>query len=83
MKAPGSALAQYLDITDDEWDEMGADLQADTGSSGDMTYCYWFIVPEGTSEALLEKTGWEVDQKIDDIPVWVVECDEPDMATFD
>lgn len=86
VKAPGTprnALAQYLEITDDEWDEMGADLQANTGSSGDMTYCYWFIVPDGTSEDLLEKTGWKISQTIDDIPVWVVESDEPDMATFD
>jgi hypothetical protein len=85
VKAPGtpsSALAQYLGITDDEWDEMGADLQANTGHSGDMIYSYWFVVPEGTSDDLLEKTGWEVDQMIDGIPVWVVEPDEPDMASF-
>lgn len=26
VKAPDSALAQYLGITDAEWDDMGADL---------------------------------------------------------
>ncbi|WP_434663896.1 hypothetical protein [Aeromonas sp. NJAU223] len=82
VKAPDSALAQYLGITDDEWDEMDAELQANTGHSGEMTYSYWFVVPEGTSDELLAKTGWEVDQMIAGIPVWVVEPDEPDMASF-
>ncbi|MFW2327006.1 MULTISPECIES: hypothetical protein [Aeromonas] len=83
MKAPGtpsSALAQYLEITDDEWDEMGAELNANTGHSDDMVYSYWFEVPEGTPEDLLEKTGWKVGQTISDIPVWAVEAEEPDMA---
>ncbi len=83
LRAPDSALAQHLGITDDEWDEIGADLHANTGHSGEMPYDYWFTVPEGTSEELLEKTGWKVGQVIDDIPVWVVDCDEPDMADFD
>ncbi|WP_368181122.1 hypothetical protein [Aeromonas sp. R7-5] len=82
VKAPDSALAQYLGITDDEWDDMGAELNANT-SRDDMIYSYWFEVPEGTPEDLLEKTGWKVDQMIDDIPVSVVDCDEPDMADFD
>jgi hypothetical protein len=82
VKAPDSALAQYLGITDDEWNDMGAELNANT-SRDDMVYSYWFEVPEGTPEDLLEKTGWKVDQMIDDIPVWVVDCDEPDMANFD
>lgn len=81
-EAKVSSLAQYLGITDAEWDDMGAELNANT-SRDDMVYSYWFEVPEGTPEDLLEKTGWKVDQMIDDIPVWVVDCDEPDMANFD
>ena len=77
-KAPiqDSSLSQYLGITDEEWDEMGAELNANTGSSDEMTYYYWFTVPDGTPDDILEKTGWEVDQTIDDIPVWVVDVDE-------
>lgn len=80
VKAPDSALAQYLGITDAEWNDMGADLHANTGHSDDTIYSYWFTVPEGTSEDLLEKTGWKVGQTIGDIPVWAVEAEEPDMA---
>lgn len=83
VKVPDSDLAQYLGITDDEWDCMGADLHANTGHSGEMTYDYWFTVPDETSEDLLEKTGWKVGQMIDGIPVSVVEYDEPDMPAYD
>lgn len=83
LKAPDSVLAQHLGITDNEWDDMGADLHANTGHSDDTVYSYWFTVPEGTSEDLLEKTGWKVGQTISDIPVWVVEAEEPYMAASD
>ncbi|MEL3928619.1 hypothetical protein V1669_14625 [Aeromonas enteropelogenes] len=83
VKAPDSDLAQWLGITDDEWDDMGADLHANAGHSGDMTYSYWFTVPEGTPEDLLEKTGWKIGQTVEDIPVWVVDSDGPDMASCD
>lgn len=73
IKAPDSAIAQHLGITDNEWEDMGADLHANTGNCGDMTYCYWFTVPDGTPDDILDKTGWKVGQMIDDIPVWVVE----------
>ncbi|EJG2034141.1 hypothetical protein ACN08N_26525 (plasmid) [Photobacterium leiognathi subsp. mandapamensis] len=73
IAAPDSSISQYLGITDEEWDELSVELNANDGSSGDMTYCYWFEVPESISEALQNKTGWEVGQIIDDIPVWVVE----------
>lgn len=75
VKAPDSPIAQHLGITDEEWDEMGADLNANTGKSGEMTYCYWFTVPESTPDDILEKTGWQIGQTIDDIPVWVVDAD--------
>ncbi|ELV7527161.1 hypothetical protein QMU90_000933 [Edwardsiella ictaluri] len=79
VKAPeyqDSALSRYLGITDDEWEDMGAELYENTGSSGDMVYSYWFVVPEGTSDDILEKTGWKIGQVINDIPVDVVDFDD-------
>ena len=73
IKAPDSPLSQYLGISDVEWDEMGAELNANTGNSGEMTYCYWFIVPENTSDEILDKTGWKIGQTIDDITVELVD----------
>ncbi|MFS1438504.1 hypothetical protein [Shewanella sp. 10N.286.48.A6] len=75
LKLPESSLSQFLGITDDEWEEMGVELNANTGSSDEMIYCYWFVVPDTTSEDILEKTRWCVGQTIDDIPVWLVEED--------
>ncbi|WP_350586749.1 hypothetical protein [Pseudoalteromonas sp. RB2-MNA-CIBAN-0110] len=75
IEAPESPLSQYLGISDVEWEEMGPELNANTGNSDQMTYCYWFIVPEGTSEEILDKTGWEVGQMIDNVPVELVESD--------
>lgn len=73
ITAPSSPLSQHLRITDDEWNSLGAQLEANTGNSCEMTYSYWFTVPEDAPDHILEKTGWEVGQMIDDIPVWVVE----------
>ena len=73
VEAPDSQLSQYLGITDDEWDDMGAELHENTGNSGEMTYNYWFTVPEGTAEEILEKTGWKIGEMINDIPVCVVD----------
>lgn len=75
IKVPDSPLAQQLGITDVEWHEMGAELNANTDNSGEMTYCYWFVVPDGTSEEILEKAGWQVGQVVDDIPIWVIDTD--------
>lgn len=78
VKAPkhqDSELSRYLGITDDEWEDMGAELCANTGNSGDMVYSYWFVVPEGTSDDILEKTGWKIGQVINDIPADVVDSD--------
>ncbi|HHQ4578364.1 hypothetical protein ACSZN2_22095 [Aeromonas hydrophila] len=55
------------------------ELNENTGNSGDMVYCYWFIVPDTTSDDILEKTGWKIGQMVDDIPVWVVDS-EPNSA---
>ncbi|WP_076922381.1 hypothetical protein [Pseudoalteromonas sp. SK20] len=75
IKAPDSLLSQHLGISDDDWENMGAELNANTGSSGEMTYCYWFMVPEATSEEILHKTGWKIGQMIDQIPVELVDND--------
>lgn len=75
LKLPDSPLSQFLGVTDDEWEEMGAELNANTGSSDEMTYGYWFIVPNTASENVLKKTGWHVGQTIDDIPIWLVETE--------
>lgn len=62
ISPPSSPLSRHLGITDDEWDTLGAELQANTGNSGDMTYCYWFTVPDETPEHILKKTGWKPGQ---------------------
>lgn len=68
-------LSQHLGITDVEWDEMDVELNANTGSHDEMTYCYWFEVPENTPQETLNKTGWKVGDVIDDIPVWFVDTE--------
>jgi|GEM_PF-2301729 hypothetical protein len=75
IKTPDSLLSRHLGISDDDWEDMGAELNTNTGNSGEMTYCYWFIVPEGTSEEILYKSGWEIGQMIDQIPVELVDND--------
>lgn len=68
-----SKLAIYLDLTDDQLDEMGLDedgIHEDTGNSGDMTYSYYFNVPEGTPEDILQEKGWKVGDRVE-IPVWI------------
>lgn len=75
IKAPDSLLSRHLGISDDDWEDMGAELNANTGSSGEITYCYWFMVPEETSEEILHKTGWKIGQMIDQIPVELVDND--------
>ncbi|MFA0715875.1 hypothetical protein AB4622_07640 [Vibrio splendidus] len=75
IKAPDCLLSRHLGISDDDWEEMGVELNANTGNSGEMIYGYWFIVPEGTSEEILQKTGWEIGQMIDHIPVELVDSD--------
>ena len=75
IKAPDCLLSQHLGISDDDWEEMGAELNENTGNNDQMTYCYWFIVPEGTSDEILSNTGWKVGQMIDNIPVELVDND--------
>ncbi|EJS2611611.1 MULTISPECIES: hypothetical protein [Vibrio] len=75
VKKPESRLSQHLGITDEEWDEMDVELNADTGSHDEMTYCYWFEVPEGTLQEILDKTGWKVGDVINGIPISVVDTE--------
>ena len=74
--APDSPLSQHLEISDEGWDAMGAELHENTGSNDEGLYCYWFEVPENAPEEILEKTGWKVGQIINDIPVEVVDVDD-------
>jgi hypothetical protein len=75
IKAPDTLLSQHFNISDVEWEEMGAELNANTGNNDGMTYSYWFIVPDNTSEEILEKTGWQVGQMVDEIPIELVDND--------
>jgi hypothetical protein len=76
-----SKLAVYFDLTDDQLEEMGLDgdiIHEDTGNSGDMTYSYYFNVPEETPEDILQEKGWEVGERVE-IPVWILdESSEPE-----
>lgn len=75
IRAPDSQLAQYLEITDRDWEMMGAELNENTGHSDETIYSYWFEVPEGTPEEILEKTGWEIGQTVNNIPSYVVDAE--------
>jgi hypothetical protein len=73
-----SKLAQHLELTCEQLDDLGIDgdsLHEDSGSSGDMVYSYYFYVPKETSEEILEEKGWTVGDRIE-VPLWVF--DEPD-----
>lgn len=47
------------------------------GSTGDMTYSYYFEVPEDTSDELLSAMHWAIGDTIE-LPVHVVEADDAD-----
>lgn len=76
-----SELAEFLGLTDEQLEETGIDeglLQEDSGSSGDLVYSYYFNVPEGTPDDILEEKGWTIGQRIE-VPVWLFnEPDEPE-----
>ncbi|MCG9657621.1 hypothetical protein [Vibrio mediterranei] len=75
VKKPNSHLSLHLGVTDEEWVELDVELNANTGTHDGMIYCYWFEVPEGAPQDTLDKTGWQIGEVIDDIPVWVVDAD--------
>jgi len=63
-----SQLAEYLDLTDEELEEIGLDeddIFPDTGNSGDMIYSYYFNVPEQTPQHILEKKGWVIGERVE------------------
>lgn len=66
-------LAEYLNITQEQLDELGLEIQEDSGSSGEMVYSYWFEVPESVSLEIMEATGWKPGQIINNIPLNAIE----------
>lgn len=76
------SVAEYLAIPHDLVDDfLSLDLEyhADTGSSGEMTYGYYFEVPDDTSEALLNAMGWDIGDSVA-LPLNIFDVDEPDEA---
>jgi len=76
-----SKLSDYLNITQEELEELDLDIQENKGSSGDMLYSYWFEVPESASSELMAAKGWEPKQIVYDIPIEVIHDDkeQPDF----
>ena len=59
------ALANYLNIQFSDMESLCIDIQANTGSSGEMSYNCYFHVPDDAPEDLLEKKGWSVGECIE------------------
>lgn len=68
-----SALAEYLELTQDQLEELSLELHENTGSSNDCAYSYYFYVPEDTPPDILEKMDWKPGDLINDIPLSIVE----------
>lgn len=60
-----------------EFESWGVDFEEDSGSSGDMVYGYYFVVPEHANPDFLNKMGWEVGQNIQ---VSLNAFDSPDFS---
>jgi hypothetical protein len=71
-----SELSEYLGITDEQLDELDIELNADTVSSGEMTYSYWFHVPADITDEVMQVTGWKGGELVSGIPVHVVEAEQ-------
>lgn len=71
-----SELARYLNISDDQLDELNLELLENTGSSGETVYSYYFYVPMDVPAEILELTGWVPGQMIDGIPINVFDRSE-------
>lgn len=53
-----AALALHLGLTTDELEQIGVshqDLQEDTGSSGEMVYSYYLMIPRDAPAHLMNK----------------------------
>ena len=66
-------LANYLNISENQLEELNLEIHEDTGSTGEMNYSYWFEVPEDISEEITNITGWKPGQVISDIPLDVLD----------
>lgn len=78
-----SKLAVYLDLTDDQLDDMGLDediIHEDSGNSGEMVYSYYFNVPENTPQEILEDKGWKIGERVE-LPLNLF--DEPDESSYE
>ena len=63
-----SKLAEYLELTDEELEEMDLDeddIYPDEGNSGEMVYSYYFIVPENTPDHILGKKDWSLGDRVE------------------
>lgn len=63
-----SKLAEYLELTDEELEDMGLDeddIYPDEGNSGEMIYSYYFNVPENTPDHILAKKNWSLGQRVE------------------
>lgn len=74
-----SKIAEVLGLTPEELEEMGidsADILEDTGSSGEMVYSYFIMVPENTPQHILGNKGWSIGDRVE-LPPHLF--DEPDQ----
>lgn len=73
-----STIAESIGIPDELWDDFDSldiDFNQDTGSHDEMTYGYWFTVPEDTPSDLLIAMDWKVGDSVT-VDKWVIENDE-------
>ncbi|ELB2151642.1 MULTISPECIES: ATP-binding protein [Vibrio] len=76
-----SPIAEYLNIPDDlivDFESLDIEYHGDEGSTGDMTYSYYFEVPTDISEKLKETMGWSIGELVRDIPEHVLDDQSPD-----
>ncbi|OQK54948.1 hypothetical protein XM77_c12561 [Vibrio vulnificus] len=71
-----SPIVDYLDIPNDlihDFEVLDIEYLSDEGSSGDMTYSYYFEIPSDTSEELQKAMGWSIGEFVRDIPEHVLD----------
>ncbi|EGQ8249310.1 DUF853 family protein [Vibrio parahaemolyticus] len=71
-----SPIVEYLNIPNDliiDFESLDIEFLSDDGSTGDMTYSYYFEVPPDTSEQLQKTMGWSIGEFVRDIPVHVLD----------